>query len=567
MTRQPELSLTHAHARLAGPGIAALAGPADNRAARHMTAGESKAPDGPVRPRAIPSISIHAFCETGSTTEALQVASADRRLTRVHMEVTSGGFEAAVADCADGRTPNVLVVETALPGAQMLARLGGLAERCEPATKVMVIGQINDIALYRELIKRGISEYLVAPVSPAQFIEALASLCGAPGGGESGSIIAFVGAKGGAGSSTVCHNTAWAMSEVLKAEVIVADLDLAFGTVGLDFNQEAMQGMAEALQAPERLDEAVLDRLLTKCSQHLSILAAPVALDRDYDISPGACRAVIEALRHYAPFAAVDLPHAWTPWLKQVLLQADDIVITAAPDLANLRNAKNLVDLLETSRQDGKLPHLVINMAKTPRRPDLSVEEFAAALDLDPALVIEFDAETFGLAANNGQMIEEFSRKARAAQQFRALALTLAQRTEPPGAERPSPLAPLLEKLRTQSVGRCARTCLSTASICDTEGARHLLRAHSSTKGSNRGRSEHEIRHVRRRRRRPRRHDDRLPAGAGGHRRCGHREARRFPARLPRRHHPSLDHGGAGRAWPARRLPAAAAPEGGIRGG
>jgi pilus assembly protein CpaE len=451
MTRQPGFRPTHAHTRLAGPPIAALAGPADNRARRHIIAGEPKAPGGAVRPHAIPSISIHAFCETGSTTDALQVASADRRLTRAHLEVTSGGIEAAVADCAEGRTPAILVVETTLPGAQMLAKLGGLAERCEPATKVMVIGQVNDIAVYRELIKRGIDEYLVAPVTPAQFIDALAGLCGAPGGGKSGNIIAFVGAKGGAGSSTICHNTAWAMSEVLKTEVIVGDLDLAFGTVGLDFNQEAMQGMAEALEAPERLDEAALDRLLTKCSQHLSILAAPVALDRDYDISPGACRAVIEALSHYAPFAAVDLPHAWTPWLKQVLLQADDIVITAAPDLANLRNARNLVDLLETSRQDGRLPHLVINMAKTPRRPDLSVDEFSAALDLEPALVIEFDAETFGLAANNGQMIEEFSRKARAAQQFRALALTLAQRTEPREAERSSPLAPLLDKLRLKA--------------------------------------------------------------------------------------------------------------------
>ncbi len=404
-----------------------------------------------MRPRAIPGISIHAFCETGSTTEALQVASADRRLTRAHMEVTSGGIDAAVADCAEGRTPNVLVVETTLAGAQMLAKLSGLAGRCEPATKVMVIGQINDIALYRELIKRGISEYLVAPVSPAQFIEALAGLCGAPGGGESGSVIAFVGAKGGAGSSTVCHNTAWAMSEALKTEVIVADLDLAFGTVGLDFNQEAMEGMAEALQAPERLDEAALDRLLTKCSQHLSILAAPVALDRDYDISPGACRAVLDALRQYAPFAALDLPHAWAPWVKQVLLHSDEIVITAAPDLANLRNAKNLVDLLESTRQNGKPPRLVINMARQRKRPDLSVEEFSSALDLDPALVIEFDGETFGFAANNGQMIEEFSRKARAAQQFRALALTLAQRTEPPEAERPSPLAPLLDKLRRKA--------------------------------------------------------------------------------------------------------------------
>jgi len=154
---------------------------------------------------------------------------------------------------------------------------------------------------------------------------------------------------------------------------------------------------------------------------------------------------VLDALRQHVPFAALDLPHAWTPWLRQVLLAADDVVLTVAPDLANLRNARNLVDLLEAHH--GRPPRLVINMTKRRKRPDLTVEELSSALDLQPAQVIELDADTFGAAANNGQMIEEYSRKARAAQQFRALALALAQRTEAQEARSPSPLAPILGKL------------------------------------------------------------------------------------------------------------------------
>ena len=205
------------------------------------------------------------------------------------------------------------------------------------------------------------------------------------------------------------------MSEILKTNVVVADLDLAFGTTGLDFNQDPVQGIAEALQSPERLDEVLLDRLLTKCSERLSIFAAPVVLDRDYDISADACDIVLDIVRQNVPFVAVDLPHTWTPWVKRVLLQADEIVITAVPDLANLRNAKNLIDLLKQNRTNDGPPHLVINMAKTPKRPEISVKEFAVALDLTPTQVIEFDSETFGLASNNGQMIEEFSAKAKAA--------------------------------------------------------------------------------------------------------------------------------------------------------
>ena len=105
-----------------------------------------------------------------------------------------------------------------------------------------------------------------------------------------------------------------------------------------------------------------------------------------------------------------------------MLLQADEIIITAAPDLANLRNAKNIVDLLKQSRHNDRPPHLVINMLNMPKRPEIPVKEFETALDLQAAAVIEFDSETFGQAANNGQMIEEMSTKAKSVQQFRDVA-------------------------------------------------------------------------------------------------------------------------------------------------
>jgi pilus assembly protein CpaE len=263
--------------------------------------------------------------------------------------------------------------------------------------------------------------------------------------------MAFIGAKGGVGSSSICHNTAWALSESLRTNVVVADLDLAFGTTGLDFNQDPVQGIAEALQSPERLDEVLLDRLLTKCSEHLSIFAAPVLLERDYDISADSCDIVIDVVRQNVPFVAIDLPHTWSPWVKRVLLQADEIVITAAPDLANLRNTKNIVELLKAGRAHDKSPQLVVNMANTPKRPEISIKEFTTALDLTPAQVIDFDSESFGQAANNGQMIEELNPKAKAAPQFRELAFTLAGRSDNKTVIKkpaPSSLAPFLQKLK-----------------------------------------------------------------------------------------------------------------------
>ena len=428
-------------------------GVAGHDAERYGDAGELGAPN-LERARPIPRISIQAFCEDHGFTEVLQVAAEDRRLSKAHVSIHMGGATAAVAHYQESPTPNLIIIESSLPRVQLLEELDRLAECCDAGTKVMIVGRWNDVILYRELLKRGVSEYLVSPVQPIQFMESLSNLYNNPEADPVGHVFAFIGAKGGVGSSTVCHNTAWMLSEALKNNVIVADLDLAFGTTGLDFNQDPVQGIAEALSSPERLDEVLLDRLLTKCSERLSIFAAPVLLDRDYDISPDACDMVIDVVRQNVPYVAVDLPHAWTSWSKRLLTQADEVVITAAPDLANLRNAKNMVDYLRSARKNDKPPILVINGIGVPKRPEISIKEFEQALDLKVACEIKFDGETFGQASNNGQMIEEVNAKSEAALAFRELSMIVTHRKEAKSDKKPAAtsalagLAPLLEKLK-----------------------------------------------------------------------------------------------------------------------
>ncbi len=399
------------------------------------------------RARPIPRISIQAFCEDPRTAESVQVAADDRRLAKAHVSVHMGGIEAGVAHYQESPTPNLIIIETSLRSSELLGQLDRLAESCDAGTKVVVVGSTNDVLLYRELLKRGVAEYLIAPVSPMQVMESISNLYNDPNADPVGHVFAFIGAKGGIGSSTVCHNVSWCMSELLKASVVIADLDLAFGTAGLDFNQDPVQGIAEALGSPERLDEVLLDRLLTKCSEHLSIFAAPGTLDRDYDLTADSCEIVLDVVRQNVPYVTVDLPHVWTSWSKRILVQADEIIVTATPDLASLRNTKNLVDLLKQVRQNDRLPHLVVNMQGVPKRPEIPIKDFEAALDLKACAVIEFDAETFGQAANNGQMVEEMSAKAKAVQNFRDIAMTISGRREHK-VEKKSALAPLLERFK-----------------------------------------------------------------------------------------------------------------------
>ncbi|WP_423415368.1 CtpF protein [Hyphomicrobium sp. B1] len=403
------------------------------------------------RARPIPRISIQAFCDDLNVADAVQHAAEDRRLAKAHVSVHMGGIAAAIAHYADSPTPNLIIADSSHSGSQLLSELDQLAESCDPGTKVIVIGRHNDVMLYRELLKRGVAEYLVAPTDPIELMESISNLYNNPETDPVGHVFAFIGAKGGVGSSTICHNVAWTMSEALETDVTIADMDLAFGTTGLDFNQDPVQGIVEALSAPERLDDQLLDRLLTKCSERLSIFAAPVVLDRDFDFSADACETVIDVARQNVPFVAIDLPHGWSPWTKRLLLQADEIVITAAPDLANLRNAKNIVDLMKTSRRNDQHPHLILNMANQPKRQEISVKEFEQALDLKVLAVVDYDSETFSHAANNGQMVEELNAKAKAVEKFHDVAMKLTRRKDTKAEKQSSALsalAPILEKLK-----------------------------------------------------------------------------------------------------------------------
>ncbi|MDQ6435762.1 CpaE family protein [Mesorhizobium sp. LHD-90] len=380
--------------------------------------------------RPVPRISIQAFCETDGIAVPIERAGEDRRMAKVHLKMHMGGLATAVELYQSAPTPNLIIVESRSEPRKLLGDLGELAELCDPSTKVVVIGHYNDVALYRDLIKAGVSEYMVAPISLADIVGVISNIFVDPEADPIGRSIAFIGAKGGVGSSTIAHNVAWAMSNLFSSEVVVADMDLAFGTANINFDQDPAQGMAEAVFSPERIDEVYLDRLLAQCAERLSLLAAPSTLDRVYDFDADAFSQIIETAQRSAPLLVLDMPHLWTGWSKQTLLQADEVVITATPELANLRNTKNLVDMLRKTRPNDAPPKLIINQAGVPKRTEISVADFSDPLGITPISVIPFDPQLFGNAANNGRMLGEMDAKHPTVQAISEIAHVLTGRSE-----------------------------------------------------------------------------------------------------------------------------------------
>ena len=127
----------------------------------------------------------------------------------------------------------------------------------------------------------------------------------------------------------------------------------------------------------------------------------------------------------------LDLPHIWTGWMRKTLISADEVVVVATPDLASLRNAKNMIDLIRSGRPNDAPPRLVLNQVGVPGRPEIPAKDFGAALGIHPSLSIPFDAKLFGMAANNGQMILDAGAKSKAAEAFQTLAQIVSRRELP----------------------------------------------------------------------------------------------------------------------------------------
>ena len=218
-------------------------------------AADSAAQDSHIPP--VPRISIQAFCESADTAAVMQAASEDRRMIKAHLKLQMGGVAAAAEAYRGSPTPNVIVIESESRSEELLAGLDQLSDVCDPGTRVIVVGKVNDILLYRELVRRQISDYLIAPIGVIDVIRAISGLFTAPEAKPVGRTVAVVGAKGGVGASTVAHNIAWAIARDVHLDSVIADLDLPFGTAGLDYNQDPPQGIADAVFSPERIDTAL----------------------------------------------------------------------------------------------------------------------------------------------------------------------------------------------------------------------------------------------------------------------------------------------------------------------
>lgn len=370
-------------------------------------------------------LTIDAFAATAAGAAAFAGLAEQPALSRCRVRVIEGGVPAALAAYADHATPQVIVVEVEQSGQDLLQVLDQLAEVCEATTRVVVVGQANDIALYRTVLARGVSEYLPHPVSAAQVATAVTALYADPQAAPRGKVVAFWGARGGSGSSTLAQNAAWCIGHALHEQVLYIDLDAAFGTSGLAFDLETRQSVAEVMLHPDRLDPVMLERSLQEYDDCLRVLVSPGDPRNNPRLEVDGVDRLLDMAARVAPWVVVDLPRQWSEWSAHVLYSADEVVLVAVPDLASLRDSKTMIEVLGARRDPAAVAKLVLNRVDSAKQPQLTAKVFTDTLSLAPALSIPNDVQAFGAAANDGRMVPESAPGSRAAQSLRQLAALL----------------------------------------------------------------------------------------------------------------------------------------------
>lgn len=364
-----------------------------------------------------------AFVADDGSREAVVQATAELGIT--NPAVTTGNVAEAIRRLNNAATPQLLVVD--LSGSpDPMADIGALADVCDEGTRVLAIGDVNDIALYRALVGFGVHDYLVKPLDPASLAASLGrakdgpQAAAEPAAPTVGRIVAVVGARGGVGATTIAVNVAWMLAQEQKKRVALVDLDLFFGSCGLTLDLEMGRGFREALENPSRIDGLFIERAMIRATENLFVLSAEEALDYAIAFDPSAIELLLEHLRRDFEAVVVDLPRFGARTQTAIMTAPCSIVLVSEPSLAGMRDTQRLVKLFTSLAAKAELS-VVLNRVGANRGAELALADFEAGAETKASIVVPFEPKILAATAGTGKPLAKVANGAKSTAALRAL--------------------------------------------------------------------------------------------------------------------------------------------------
>lgn len=295
-------------------------------------------------------------------------------------------------------SPSHVVLDIGTRGRDVLAEVDELAQQCEPGTRVVAVGDTNDITLYRELLARGVMDYLPMPAATAELAEVLnaAPTPAAKSAAIDGTkrVLVFMSAGSGDGASTIALNTAYAISQKNVGSTILVDMDYQFGMVAKHLSLQNQYGIRDLFDYPGRgVDGTLIKRMVANYSK-LHVITAPSELRYLPNVSSEAIRELLVTLRQSYDNVIVDLPHVWLPWVGAAAEQATHLMLVAQLWLKSVSHAARLVRGLRDVGVPQERIHAVINRSGAKFKEAIDSKDFERVCNLPIRYTIANDIKT-----------------------------------------------------------------------------------------------------------------------------------------------------------------------------
>lgn len=343
-----------------------------------------------------------AFLADPASTEAVERFALSRMMP--HTWIRQGSVADATEFMAKlERPPRQLVVDIST-SAMALSELAQLAEVCAPSVSVVVIGERNDVGLFRELLRMGVDEYISKPLT----IDLLTRLLGGPGAAvapvhqvRTGKLVACVGARGGVGVSTVAANVAWHLAQNVDRRVALLDLDPHGGPVNILLGAQCNNGLTDVLKNVRRLDPQYLDRTMVGIGGKLFLLTAQAALDVEEPVDVEALRELVSELKRHFHYVILDMPQRAGAAATAMLEEAQVVALVTEPSVYAARETARLMRTAET--RDSHAPvMLIVNQPRQPGKGELAMRDFEEAVGRRASHVLPYDHDAASRAENLG---------------------------------------------------------------------------------------------------------------------------------------------------------------------
>ena len=346
-----------------------------------------------------------AFCG-----DSVSYAAVDRVIGEMmlpHASIRKGSVVDAVRYLSEHASPKLLVID--ISGSDLpLSDIESLANVCEPGVTVIAIGERNDCGLFRDLLHHGVADYLVKPLSTGLLQKAIAHVADdqetTRSNNRLGKLVAVMGARGGAGATTLATGLSWTIAQQRRRRVALVDLDLQFGTVALSLDIEPSHGLREALENPDRIDSLFMERVMTQYTDRLFVMSAEESPDETLLLDFSAVEMFIGELRSKFHYVIVDVPRNATPSTHQVLESASDLVLVSDFSLAGMRDTMRTIGMLPSLNASCNIT-IVGNRAGEHKNGAMPVSEFEKGIGRKIDFILPFDAKTVAAAANFGQPV------------------------------------------------------------------------------------------------------------------------------------------------------------------